>query len=71
MRVRQAQIFVNPVPSLLVGEGSDTPPMPLRSIAAKPLAGSGVLSDEGHMERPSKITIQVGLVSAQQEGGPV
>ncbi len=71
MRVRQAQIFVNPVPSPLVGEGGNTPPVPLRSIAATPLTGAGVSPDEGPMERPSKITIPVGLMLAQQEGVPV
>lgn len=71
MRVRQAQIFVNPVPSSLLGEGGNTPPVPLRSIATTRLTGAGVPRREGHMERPSKIIIQVGLVLAQQEGVPV
>ncbi len=70
MRVRQAQIFVNPWPSSLLGEGGNTPPVPLRSIAATRLTGAGVPRREGHRECLTKITIRVGLVFAQQEGVP-
>ncbi|GEM83673.1 hypothetical protein MHY01S_18390 [Meiothermus hypogaeus NBRC 106114] len=68
MRVRQAQIYMNPLPSPLAGEGDDTPPAPLRFITATPLTGAGVSPDVGHMKRRSKITLQVGLVLAQQQG---